>query len=244
MATKLTGIDDMGLPTTAGDSGTLITDGSLILGNSDTDNVTFNADIASNLIPDSDNTVDLGSPAKAWREICVGTRINLHGGGNNDIVLEWPMNLTNTEVISFPASSGTVALEGSLPSFLSFGKNYSQTAPVTNFELSTTNGSQNAQGWRLPVAGVATHMSCQFDAAASGTPNQFKISLWKNGVYQNGYDMILDNVTSGDAGTSVAFATPLVLSANDRLTLMLTMTAGQGASFTMDDLACLIRILN
>ena len=67
MSTKLTGLDDMGMTTTAGDSGTLVTDGSLVLGNSDTDSVTFNADIASHLIPDASNTYDLGEANKKWR---------------------------------------------------------------------------------------------------------------------------------------------------------------------------------
>lgn len=67
MSTKLTGIGDDGMITSAGDTGTMVTDGSLVIGNADTDNVTFNADVASNIVPDTDNTYDLGATAKRWR---------------------------------------------------------------------------------------------------------------------------------------------------------------------------------
>ena len=61
-------MDDLGQPTTAGDTGTLVTDGSLILGNGDTDNVTFNAEVNSNVIPNTASTHDLGSAQKPWRK--------------------------------------------------------------------------------------------------------------------------------------------------------------------------------
>ena len=80
MPTKLTGIGATGLPETAGDTGTLVTDGSLVLGNADTDNITVNAEFNSHLSPDEDNTYDLGEANKRWRkgyfnEITGGTNI-------------------------------------------------------------------------------------------------------------------------------------------------------------------------
>lgn len=247
MSTKLTGLDDMGMPTTAGDTGTLVTDGSLILGNADTDNITVNAEFNSDLIPDVTNTVDLGSGEKAWREVCVGTAINLHGSGALGVRLEWADPTVQDEVITVPAATGTMALEGFLPSYIAFGKNNSQSAPLTDFELSSVNGSANGQGWRIPVAGVVTHMSCQFDATEAGGVNTFLVSLWKNGVNQGvNYEILINNVPSGDAGASQEFQTPLSFAANDRLTLKISMTVGGGggALFNMDDLACLLRILN
>lgn len=232
-----------GLTAIAGTTDEVATDGSMIIGDADTDAIEINAEFTSSLIPDVSNAVDLGSATKAWRELCIGTRINLHGSGVHGISLEW-QDPPQDETITVPSATGTLALEGRLPSFLSFGKNYAQTAPVTDFELSTTNGSQNARGWRMPVAGEVTHMSCQFDATASGGTNGFLLRLWKNGVEQAGYQISLADVTSGDAGATQAFATPLPFAANDTLTLKLSMSAGQGASFSMDDLACLLRILN
>lgn len=49
--------------------GSLTVNGNLILGNQDTDSVTIAADLASNLIPDSDNTYDIGSSTKSWKDL-------------------------------------------------------------------------------------------------------------------------------------------------------------------------------
>lgn len=47
--------------------------GNLIIGDADTDYVTFNADVNSNIIPDANLTYDLGSATKKWNNIYVGT---------------------------------------------------------------------------------------------------------------------------------------------------------------------------
>jgi hypothetical protein len=54
-------------------TGTVTAEGNITLGDADTDSVTFNAEIASNIIPDADNTYALGSdPAgggKQWADV-------------------------------------------------------------------------------------------------------------------------------------------------------------------------------
>lgn len=47
--------------------------GNLIIGDADTDYVTFNADVNSNIIPDLNLTYDLGSATKKWNNLYVGT---------------------------------------------------------------------------------------------------------------------------------------------------------------------------
>ena len=47
------------------------TDGNLTLGDANTDNVVFNADVNSNFIPNTDNTFDLGSSSQQWRNLYV-----------------------------------------------------------------------------------------------------------------------------------------------------------------------------
>ena len=206
---KLTGISG-GRPTTIGTTDDAIVDGSLTIGDADTDSIVVNAEFDSDLIPDDHETHDLGSDTKRWSTVY----------------------------------AKSVSATDGFPSYLAFGKNNAQTAPLSDFELSTTNGSQNAQGWRMPVGGAVTHMTCQFDATESGGTNGFFLVIWKNGVAQAGYQIALSDVASGDVGDSQEFGTPLAFSANDRLTIKLSMTVGGGGSFSMDDLACLLRVLN
>ena len=49
----------------------VISGGNVQLGDADTDNVIFGADVDSNIIPDDDNTYDLGSTGKKWSNIYV-----------------------------------------------------------------------------------------------------------------------------------------------------------------------------
>jgi len=54
-------------------TGSITADGNITIGDADTDNVTFNAEIASNIIPDLDNTYSLGSDptagGKQWADV-------------------------------------------------------------------------------------------------------------------------------------------------------------------------------
>lgn len=73
MATiKLTGLNtSTGRNTTAGDTDVVSLDGSLTIGNANTDAVVFNAEIDSDFIPDATNTYDLGSVTKVWAQLHV-----------------------------------------------------------------------------------------------------------------------------------------------------------------------------
>lgn len=54
-------------------TGTITADGNLQIGDANTDNVVFNAEIASDILPDVDNLFKIGNPAKRWADIYVGT---------------------------------------------------------------------------------------------------------------------------------------------------------------------------
>ena len=47
-------------------TGNITADGDIVLGDADTDNIVINADFASNIIPDQNNTYNLGSATKQW----------------------------------------------------------------------------------------------------------------------------------------------------------------------------------
>ena len=47
-------------------TGNITADGNIIIGDSDTDSVTFNADIANNIIPAANDVYAIGSPTKRW----------------------------------------------------------------------------------------------------------------------------------------------------------------------------------
>jgi hypothetical protein len=65
---KLTGINlSTGRISKAGTTDDVVTDGSLTIGDANTDSIVVNAEFDSDLIPDDDVTYDLGSASKKWR---------------------------------------------------------------------------------------------------------------------------------------------------------------------------------
>ena len=64
---KLTGLSG-GLPTTIGTTADAAIDGSLTIGDADTDSIVVNAEFDSHLVPDDDNTYDIGEANKKWRK--------------------------------------------------------------------------------------------------------------------------------------------------------------------------------
>ena len=52
-------------------TGSITAEGNITIGDADTDNVTFNAEIASDIIPDQDNTYNLGSSDAQWADVWV-----------------------------------------------------------------------------------------------------------------------------------------------------------------------------
>jgi len=73
--------------------GNITFDGNITLGNADTDNITFAADVNSDIIPDITNTFNLGSSSKKWNNI-------------------YSQNLTVTDLYSTTATAGTWTQSG------------------------------------------------------------------------------------------------------------------------------------
>ena len=73
--------------------GNITFDGNITLGNDDTDNITFAADVNSDIIPDITNTYKLGTSLKKWNNV-------------------YSQNLTVTDLFSTTATAGTWTQSG------------------------------------------------------------------------------------------------------------------------------------
>lgn len=96
-STKLT-TDTNGIQVTGNvhATGNITADGNITLGDADTDSVTFNADLTSNIVPNATNTYDLGESGKEWRNLYI----------NGALIDENGVQLLH------PPTGGTVATEG------------------------------------------------------------------------------------------------------------------------------------
>lgn len=103
-------------------SNALTVNGDVTLGNSLSDEVTFNADVVSNIMPNSDAARSLGDQTKRWNNVYAKymhtTNLYLEGVTNDGfetaLIAEDP---TADRTITFPDDTGTVALLGTAQDF-------------------------------------------------------------------------------------------------------------------------------
>mgnify|MGYP002639982182 CR=1 FL=1 len=79
--------------------------GSVTLGDANTDNVVFSADVNSHIIPNTDNTYDLGSDSQQWRNI------HVNGTGNIDTVSADDVTVSNALDVNTSATIATAKIE-------------------------------------------------------------------------------------------------------------------------------------
>ena len=88
-------------------TGTITADGGTItLGDSNTDNVVFNADVNSNILPDQNITYNLGSTSKRWNEVWANT------GYVTDVNVTGSFTLNNVDLTLRPGNTLFVSTNG------------------------------------------------------------------------------------------------------------------------------------
>src|SRR6056300_1303234 len=81
-------------------TGNIDLEGNITLGNQDTDNITINADLNSNLIPDADITYNIGKETKRWKDAHIQNFYGGDGATSNLIMImeEDQINATQIQV--------------------------------------------------------------------------------------------------------------------------------------------------
>ena len=96
-----------------GVTGNITATGNITMGDADTDNITFNADVNSSILPNTHNGFDLGADTKSWRSLYLGTSVIFEGTGvdahETSLVVANP---TADRTITLPDQSGTMLTTG------------------------------------------------------------------------------------------------------------------------------------
>ena len=121
--------------------------GSVTLGDANTDNVVFNADVNSNVVPNTNNAFDLGSTSQEWRHLWVT------GNGNIDHLVSDSADITGSLTVG-----GVATLNGNVDIGNATTDTVSITARIdTDFVPSTNNakdlGSSSLEFRHLWVTG-------------------------------------------------------------------------------------------
>ena len=94
-------------------TGNITASGNITMGDAATDNITFNADVNSNFIPNTHNSFDLGQDTQSWRSLYLGTSVIFEGTGvdahETSLVVANP---TADRTITIPDQTGTMLTTG------------------------------------------------------------------------------------------------------------------------------------
>ena len=129
-------------------NGNITSDGSLVLGDADTDSVTFGADISSHIIPDVDSTYDLGTDAKRFRNFYTDDIFVTQNTTITDSISVAGSNAYfttgNTHLTSNTSITGNLSLSGDI--FNATGTSFDVTS---NLSLTNSNVHINSTDFKV-----------------------------------------------------------------------------------------------
>ena len=126
-------------------SGNINIGGGIIAGDADTDSVTFNADVTSNIIPDVNTSYDLGSNTKTWRELFT-SKINSAVGDDLDIY-------SGSDIAFYPTGNiwikqqTKLIFEGTVPDDFEIKLQANQATADRNVILPDEDGTLATREW-------------------------------------------------------------------------------------------------
>ena len=186
--------------------------GTLTFGDADTDSITLNAEIASDVIPDVDGTYDLGSATKEWQDLYID------GTANIDSLVADTADI-NSGTIDNTVIGGTTAVAGT------FTTATATTGDITTVNSTTVNAT-TVDSTNVEVTNIKAKDGTASASIADSTGVMTVASAVLTTADINGGS--IDNVTIGDTTASTgAFTT---LTASGATTLNGNVTLGDAAT--------------
>ena len=171
--------------------------GNLTFGDADTDTITIGADVASHIVPDVDDTYDLGSSTKEWRNLYID------GTANIDSLVADTADI-NAGTIDNTTIGATTASTGNFSTLSIGGTAITSTATELNIVDGSTTATATtlADADRVVVndAGVMvqvalTDFETYFESALDTLPNVTTVGALNAGSITSGFGAI-DNGSS------------------------------------------------
>lgn len=203
--------------TVDGATGNVTLAGSITVGDADTDNVVFNADINSHFVPDVDNTYDIGDENKEWRNLY------LDGTAHIDTldVDESATIASNLDV------GGTLDVTGAA----TLSNNLSVGGTLIVTEATTLNGNVTLGDDPSDTVTITGGLNAHLTVSSGGVFNLGDSSAKFANVYS---DELHGNLTGDVTGNLTGDLTGDVYASNGTSKVLESGTNGTDATFTGD----------
>ena len=197
--------------------------GSVNLGDDITDNVVFNADVNSNVIPNTDNTYDLGSSGQEWRNLYIDGTANIDNVAADSATITGNLDVQGITTLDSTSVDGSLSVSGSLD----------VTGAVTSsLKAFTVTSTKNPSGTNVNFGDTFSIDITDSDLVQSIIDNSLADSnaialianrsitnnkLDNNTVTVNGIEITLGgsgNIDVTDSGTSIALIKSSLKSVN------------------------------
>ena len=233
-------------------SGNLVLGGNITIGDADSDDISFGGELTSHIIPNADDTFDLGSSTKQWRNVYVdGTleadAITVDGTSLSVITTENVQDIVGAMVTSNTETNITVTYEDSdgtldfvVPSTLSGVTELGTltTLQVDNININGNTITASSGALNLTPAGgsaIVLDGTINIDAGVVTGATSITSTAFVGGLTGN-----VTGNTSGTAATVTTAAQPNITSLGTLTTLTVDditingSTISDGADLTLD----------
>lgn len=216
-------------------SGTLTVDGEVTfkagtnsninLGDANTDNVVFNADVNSNIIPNTDNAYDLGSSTQEWRHVYVDGTVNA------DNVAADSATIGTLTVTGDTTLNNTITVQDSayITGDLDLGSNLDVAGNVNVIGTVVSEGALTVED----SAYITSNLDVGGNVTVAGNTTFANTITVQDSAYITGNLDIGGNVTS----TGTAFTISAETGSDDNVSLgdTITFEAGEGINTTVSN---------
>jgi len=197
-------------------SGSLFVSGTINLGDANTDSVSFGAEISSSIIPDANDTYDLGSSAKSWKVIhgtsslaqtasfVLNAVSSSHVGANGAAASQ--TNITSVGTLTSLGVAGNITMGDGTSSLIVSGNMSSSGTSTHNILIATTSTSSNAIVTGDLNVGDDLTLSSDNAIFNMGAGNDFRIIHSGSGVEIHGSPIEVQSTGSLALSSSVDVA--------------------------------------
>lgn len=207
-------------------TGNAVINGNLTFGNANTDTITIGADVASNIVPDADDTYDLGASGKEWRDLYIDGTANI-----DSLVADTAdINAGTIDGTVIGANSAAAITGTTIQATTGFTGNV--TGNVTGSSGSTTGNAATATalqtGRTIALTGDVTATGVTFDGTGNISltttiqPNSVALATDTTGNYVATIAGTANEVEVSGSGTENATVTiglPNSVTVTDNLTV-------------------------